>query len=148
MKLGPALKLKAILSSRIGVQCQKCGGQNAAITASAVSPSPSPASVNGSESRRLSQSATTGGGANGRRSESPQVKLPMSNDSFGSFRTKLESMSPNYSSGGEATTTCEGMIATVTMTTAAPDGRSTPKDLREEASPNGKDIPMISAADR
>lgn len=147
MKLGPALKMMAILSSRMGVQCQKCGGQNAALPANSnVSPSPSPSSVNGSESRRMSQGAAATG-ANNRRSESPQAKLPMSNDSFASFRTKLESMSPNYSSGGEATG-CENMIATVTMTTA-PGGRSTPKDMlsRDEVSPNGKDIPMISAAD-
>lgn len=139
--------MMAILSSRMGVQCQKCGGQNAALPANSnVSPSPSPSSVNGSESRRMSQGATATG-ANNRRSESPQAKLPMSNDSFASFRTKLESMSPNYSSGGEATG-CENMIATVTMTTA-PGGRSTPKDMmsRDEVSPNGKDIPMISAAD-
>lgn len=80
-----------------------------------------------------------------RRSESPPQKLPLCNDSF-EFRTKLEEMSPNYNNE-EVNPSCEGMIATVTMT-AAPRGRSTPNEshMREDASPTttagGKDIPI------
>lgn len=77
----------------------------------------------------------------------------MDSDSFAAFRTKMEALSPNYSLNGDSVP-CEGMIATMTMT-AAPGGRSTPNesDARDEASPNGKDIPMkvehlLSGADR
>lgn len=164
MKLGPALKLKAILASRLGVQCQKCGGQNASTPAAVSSNggdnslSP-PSSVNGSESRRLSHSAA---GVTARRSVSPpqvnnkQQQQQLSNDSFALFRAKMESLSPNYGDG-HSTGHCEGsggggMIATVTMT-AAHGACSTPNDTSDEASPNVKDIPMkaldlLTGADR
>lgn len=128
MKLGPALKLKAILASRMGVQCQKCGGnQTANIPAAASSPTPS---VNGAEMRRMS-------GPNGRRSESPR------GESFSaSFRTKMEALSPIYNSEAP-----EGVITTVTMTAttaAGGGGRSTPNEKGDSAA-TGKDIPMLSA---
>lgn len=71
-----------------------------------------------------------------RRSESPQDK-----SSFTAIRAKLESLSPNYSSAGEATTTttCEATVVTM----AAAPGRSTPNDggSSDEAT-SSKDIPI------
>lgn len=144
MKLGPALKLMAILAARMGVKCEKCGDQRTSGPPNDVSSSPA-------ESLMLSQSAV--GTAAGRRSESPPVKMQLNNEAFVSFRTKIESLSPIYNSGEEgATNTCEGMIATVTMT-AAPSGRSTPNGGSREELPAGQDIPMkvehlLSGADR
>lgn len=151
MKLGPALKLKAILAARMGLQCTKCGGQNAAnLVTSAASPSPS-------ETRRMSQGGAPSASSGNRRSVSPPVKLSSEPPSFSAFRTKMESLSPSYSSGGEGTNgaPCEGMIAATVTMTAAPGGRSTPIEngARDESSTTGNDIPMkldivSGAADR
>lgn len=100
MKLGPALKLKAILSSKMGSNCQKCSNQ--ALPAQCVSPA---LGILGADLHLNRTGALNGG----RISQSP----PVANESF-----KGESSSPDLLTsikGGFGEPLSDGMGARVAM---------------------------------